>query len=252
MAFGNREVFRSLSCRFPAGRISVILGGSGSGKSTILRMVGGLVHPQAGRVTVAGTDITRLSEKQMYATRRSIGMMFQGGALLDSLTVFDNLAFPLREHTRKTEVEITDAVHRTLEAVGLRNADGLLPGQLSGGMVKRVALARAIIMDPVILLCDEPFSGLDPISSKRIEILLVGINRRSKMTVLMVSHNIASTMRIADQVILLLPGGAVSGSPQQLGASTDPRIASFLTEDVDESLVPPEEDLSVPPRIAVR
>ena len=252
MAFGDREVFRALSCRFPAGRISVILGGSGSGKSTLLRMVGGLVHPQTGRVTVAGNDITRLSEKQMYDVRRSIGMMFQGGALLDSLTVFDNLAFPLREHTRKTEPEIADEVHRTLEAVGLRNVDDLLPRQLSGGMVKRVALARAIIMNPVILLCDEPFSGLDPISSKRIEILLVGINRRSRMTIVMVSHNIASTMRIADQVVLLLPDGAVTGSPQQLGASTDPRIASFLTEDVDESLVPPEEDLSTPPRIAAR
>ncbi len=252
MAFGEREVFRSLSCHFPAGRISVILGGSGSGKSTILRLIGGLVHPQSGRITVAGTDITRLSEKQKYGIRRKIGMMFQGGALLDSLTVFDNLAFPLREHTRSSEREIADAVHRTLEAVGLHDVDDLLPGQLSGGMVKRVALARAIMMNPVILLCDEPFSGLDPISSKRIELLLVGINRQSRMTVLMVSHNIASTMRIANQVALLLPDGAVTGSPGQLQASADPRVASFLTEDVDESLVPPEEDLSPSPRTVAR
>ena len=145
MAFGEREVFRALSCRFPRGRISVILGGSGSGKSTILRLVGGLVRPQAGSIRVDGDEIVHRSETGMYAVRKKLGMMFQGGALLDSLTVFDNVAFPLREHTRMGEAAIADAVHQSLAAVGLSDVDELLPGQLSGGMVKRAALARAII-----------------------------------------------------------------------------------------------------------
>src|SRR6185295_1012949 len=175
MAFGEREVFRALSCRFPRGRISVILGGSGSGKSTILRLIGGLVRPQSGQIRVDGDKITRRSETEMYAVRKKLGMMFQGGALLDSLTVFDNVAFPLREHTSMS-----------LTAVGLSDVDHLLPGQLSGGMVKRAALARAIILKPVILLCDEPFSGLDPVSVHLIERLLAGLNRRLHATMLVV------------------------------------------------------------------
>src|SRR5712692_10089476 len=135
MAFGDREVFRSLSCRFRRGRISVVLGGSGSGKSTVLRLIGGLVRPQAGTITVDGDDITRRSEREMYAVRKKLGMMFQDGALLDSMTVFENLAFPLREHTAMSEREIAAAVHESLAAVGLSNVDDLLPNQLSGGMV---------------------------------------------------------------------------------------------------------------------
>ena len=231
MAFGEREVFRALSCRFPRGRISVILGGSGSGKSTILRLIGGLVHPQAGRIVVDGQDITRLSETQMYAVRKKLGMMFQGGALLDSLTVYDNVAFPLREHTAMAEPEIADAVHEALAAVGLSEVDDLLPGQLSGGMVKRVALARAIILHPVILLCDEPFSGLDPVSVRLIEGLLAELNEKLHATMLVVSHHIASTMRLAAHVLLLLPDGAVEGSPDQVRRSTDTRVAAFLRED---------------------
>jgi len=236
MAFGGRQVFHALSCSFPRGKISVILGGSGSGKSTVLRLIGGLVHPQAGSIIVDAEDITRLSERQMYAVRQKLGMMFQGGALLDSLGVFDNLAFPLREHTTLREPEIAAEVHARLAAVGLSNVDDLLPGQLSGGMTKRVALARAIMMKPVILLCDEPFSGLDPISGRRIEALLSGINRQFGMTIVCVSHHVASTMRMAARVLVLLPDGAVEGTPAELQRSTDPRIVSFLREDVDESL----------------
>src|SRR5207253_10677919 len=157
------------------------------------------------------------------------GMRFQGGALLDSLTVFDNVAFPLREHSAMREDEIAAAVHDALAAVGLSDVDGLLPGQLSGGMVKRVALARAIIMRPVILLCDEPFSGLDPISVKLIERLLARVNDQLHATMLIVSHHIASTMRLADWVVLLLPEGAVQGPPEDLRRSTDPRVAGFLS-----------------------
>jgi phospholipid/cholesterol/gamma-HCH transport system ATP-binding protein len=231
MAFGEREVFHALSCQFPRGTISVILGGSGSGKSTILRLIGGLVRPQGGSIRVDGEDITRRSETAMYAVRKKLGMLFQGGALLDSLTVFDNLAFPLREHTALTEREIADAVHESLGAVGLSDVDALLPGQLSGGMVKRVALARALIMKPVILLCDEPFSGLDPVSVMRIEALLARINRTLGVTMLVVSHHIASTMRLAAWVLLLLPDGAVEGTPGTLRASADSRVTTFLSEE---------------------
>jgi phospholipid/cholesterol/gamma-HCH transport system ATP-binding protein len=233
MAFGEREVFRDLSCAFPAGKVSVILGGSGSGKSTVLRLVGGLVRPQSGRITVVGEDITTLSETQMYGVRKKLGMMFQGGALLDSLTIFDNLAFPLREHTGLDERAIATEVHRRLEAVGLTDVDALLPNQLSGGMMKRAALARAIMLDPVILLCDEPFSGLDPLSVRRIEALLVRINRTLGITILLVSHHIPSTLRMADEVLLLLPGRAVSGSPAALRHDRDPEVAAFLGDECE-------------------
>jgi phospholipid/cholesterol/gamma-HCH transport system ATP-binding protein len=236
MAFEDREVLRGLSCAFPRGKISVILGGSGSGKTTILRVIGGLVCPQAGSVSVAGCDISRLSETAMYAVRQKLGMMFQGGALLDSLTIFDNLAFPLREHTPLREPEIAAEVHRQLAAVGLAGVDDLLPSQLSGGMIKRAALARAIITKPEILLVDEPFSGLDPISVKRIEALLRRINRQLGITMLVSSHHIPSTMRMADQVLLLLEGGPVAGPPRVLQQSPDRRIAGFLSEEADETL----------------
>jgi phospholipid/cholesterol/gamma-HCH transport system ATP-binding protein len=228
MSFGARLVFGALSCAFPRGKISIILGGSGSGKSTILRLIGGLVHPQRGSIIVDGTEITRLSERGLYGVRAKLGMMFQGGALLDSMTVFDNLAFPLREHTRLSGAEIATQVHVRLESVGLSNVDALLPGQLSGGMMKRVALARAMMMKPSILLCDEPFSGLDPVSTSRIEALLADLNRRLGMTVLAVSHDVASTMRIADWLLVLLPGKAVQGTPQEIQSSTDPDVAHFL------------------------
>ncbi len=239
MGFDDRHVLRGFSCRFVRGKISVILGGSGSGKTTILRLIGGLVHPQRGRITVAGEDISELSETEMYRVRSKLGMMFQGGALLDSLTIFDNLAFPLREHTSMRETEIADEVHRQLVAVGLSEVDDLLPGQLSGGMIRRAALARAIIRKPEILLCDEPFSGLDPISVKRIEALLRRLNRQLGVTMLVSSHHIPSTMRMADQVVMLLGDRAESGAPGELSRSPDPRVAGFLNEEVDESLEPP-------------
>ena len=238
MAFGDRPVFRGLSCAFAASKISVILGGSGSGKSTALRLIGGLVRPRSGHIYVTGEDVTALPETDLYGVRKKLGMMFQGGALLDSLTIFDNLAFPLREHTSLDEGEIAHEVHRRLDAVGLKDVETLLPNELSGGMMKRAALARAIMLDPVILLCDEPFSGLDPISVKRIEALLVGLNRQRGITVILVSHHIASTMRMADQVLLLFPDGSVAGSPAELRASADPRVAGFLSEEGDRDDAP--------------
>jgi len=238
ITFGNRPVLRDLTCTFPQGRVTVILGGSGSGKSTILRLIGGLVYPRSGTITVAGEDVTRLSERELYRVRAKLGMLFQGGALLDSFTVFDNLAFPLREHTDLDETAIATEVHDRLAAVGLRDVDHLLPNQLSGGMIKRVALARAIIMSPVILLCDEPFSGLDPISTRRIETLLMRINQTLGITLVLVSHNIDSTLRMADHILLLLPDGLVEGTPADLKASDDVRVRAFLGGDIDEAALP--------------
>jgi phospholipid/cholesterol/gamma-HCH transport system ATP-binding protein len=228
MAFGSRPVFRDVSLRFPRGRVSVILGGSGSGKSTMLRLIGGLVRPSAGKVLVDGDDVAALSERALFRMRRKLGMMFQGGALLDSLTVFDNLALPLRERG-EPEPAIADEVHDRLVAVGLKDVDGLLPGQLSGGMVKRVALARAIIQRPVILLVDEPFSGLDPISTRRIEGVLLEVNRTFQVTMLVVSHDVPSTMRMADWVTLLLPERAVAGEPRALASGGDREVVEFLS-----------------------
>jgi len=236
----ERRVIGGLSCAFPACRISVILGGSGMGKTTLLRAIGGLVPVASGSVRVLGREITRLSERAMYAVRDDLGMMFQNGALLDSLSVFDNLALPLREHGGMEEARIADEVHACLESVGLKGVDELLPRQLSGGMVKRTALARAILMKPRVLLCDEPFSGLDPVSARRIEQLLTRINRERCLTVIAVSHDVTSTLRMADHVVLLLPGGAFEGSPGELQASEDPRVAGFLAADRE---MPPEEDL---------
>ena len=236
MAFGDRTVFDSFSCGFPTGQVSVVLGGSGSGKSTLLKLIGGLVRPKAGSIQVSGSDVARMSERKLYGVRQGIGMLFQGGALLDSMTIFDNIAFPLREHTKMSESEIAEEVHSRLEAVGLQNVDRLLPSQLSGGMVRRTALARAIIRRPSLLLVDEPFSGLDPISTKRIEALLKRVNRRFKITVIVVSHHIPSTLRMADHVMMLFPWGTVIGTPDELRSSDDRRVTDFLDEQA-----PPDE-----------
>ena len=236
--YGQRTVFQGLSCGFPQGKISVILGGSGSGKSTLLRLIGGLLRPQAGAIFIDDQNIAPLYERRLHEVRRKLGMMFQGGALLDSYTVFENLALPLREHTRLNEPQVADEVHARLKAVGLADVDHLLPNELSGGMVRRVGLARAIIRNPTILLCDEPFSGLDPASIKRIETLLVSINRDLGITMVVVSHDIPSTMRMADHLVLLLPGRVVEGPPRELACSTDPQVAEFLNEGLDRGTSP--------------
>jgi phospholipid/cholesterol/gamma-HCH transport system ATP-binding protein len=236
MAFGRRRVLDDLSCGFPRGKISVILGPSGSGKSTILRLIGGLIRPRSGRVVVDGQDITRMSEKRINEVRRKLGMLFQGGALLDSYTVFDNLALPLREKGRLTPREITQEVHASLAAVGVSDAIRLLPRELSGGMLRRVALARAIIRKPSILLCDEPFSGLDSVSIKHIESLLTGINRESGVTLIIVSHHIPSTMRMADRILLLMGQKSVEGSPSELRQNADADVADFLNEGLEGAL----------------
>jgi len=231
LAFGHRVVFDDLTCDFPRGRITVVMGGSGSGKSTVLRMIGGLLRPDRGQVIVAGEDITGLGEIELGRMRQRLGMLFQNGALLDSMSVFENVALPLREHARLAESVIRDRVHERLEAVGLSDVDELLPGELSGGMLRRAAFARAIVMAPEILLCDEPFSGLDPPNVSRIEDLLVHLNRDLGLTVIVTSHHMATSLRMADRLLLLQERGAVTGTPAELAASRDSAIADFIGED---------------------
>ena len=228
LRFGDHQVFDGLSCRLPAGRISVILGASGVGKSTLLRLLGRLQKPDYGDIWVGDDEITSMTERRVRRLRRRVGMMFQHGALMDSLTVFDNVALPLREHTRMDEREIADRIHRQFEAVGLRNVDHLLPGEASGGMKKRIALARAMISEPDILLCDEPFSGLDPPAVRLIEALLVETNRRTGVTMIVTNHHIGSTMRIADEVVFMIDGAAICGPTAEIRNSGDPRLKGFL------------------------
>jgi phospholipid/cholesterol/gamma-HCH transport system ATP-binding protein len=236
LTLGRREVFRGLSCGFPRGRISVVLGGSGVGKSTLLRLIGGLTRPDSGSVRVVDEDVARLSDPGLFRVRERIGMLFQGGALLDSLTIFDNVALPLREHTKRSEAEIAAEVRRRLEDVGLPDVADLHPRHLSGGMQRRAALARTVIRDPEIVLCDEPFSGLDPVNVRRIEALLVAQNRREGQTMIVTSHHLASTLRMADRIVFLVEGRAVSGTPGQLVASPDPRVHEFMDAEGDEPM----------------
>ncbi|HEY5657086.1 MAG TPA: ATP-binding cassette domain-containing protein [Myxococcota bacterium] len=228
LTLAGRPVFRGLSCCFGRGEISILMGGSGAGKSTLLRLVAGLARPDRGSVRVAGEDITRLPEREFFRVRERIGMLFQGGALLDSMSVFDNVALPLREHTRLSEREIAAEVGRRLEAVGLPDTGDLFPRQLSGGMVRRAALARAIVTDPEIVLCDEPFSGLDPLNVRRIERLLTQLSRTLGLTLVVTSHHIPSSLRMADHLVFLVDGAAVSGTPDALRASRDRRVTRFL------------------------
>jgi phospholipid/cholesterol/gamma-HCH transport system ATP-binding protein len=225
---GRRSVFRGLSCGFVRGQISVVLGGSGAGKSTLLRLVGGLTRPDSGCVRVGDRDVARLSERELFELREMIGMLFQGGALLDSMTIFENVALPLLEHRKLSAAAVAQEVSRRLEAVGLVDTEELYPRQLSGGMSRRAALARAIVTDPEILLCDEPFSGLDPVNVRRIEGLLVDLNRRLGLTMLVTSHHLESTLRMADRIVFLTGGDAWAGSPDAILACDEPEIVEFL------------------------
>ena len=238
LSFGQRRVFEGLDCSFARGRISVIMGGSGCGKSTLLRMIAGLVHPDSGRVVVAGEEIGALGERELFRVRERIGMLFQYGALLDSLTIFDNVALPLREHTTLSEADIADEVGRRLVAVGLPDTGALFPRQLSGGMRRRAALARAIVTDPEIVLCDEPFSGLDPLNVRRIEKLFATLNEQLGISLLVTSHHVPSSLRMANQIVFLVDGRAVCGSPQELRHSADERVAGFFAAELDADASP--------------
>lgn len=231
LSFGARVVYDGLDCRLRKGGIHLILGGSGTGKSMLLRMIGGLQRPDAGEITVAGHRLREMRERDLGEVRRGIGMLFQNGALLDSMTVLENVRLPLREHTNSSQAEIAKRVSRVLTAVGLEDVESLLPRELSGGMLRRVAFARAIVMEPEILLCDEPFSGLDPLNVTRIENLLMELNRDLGLTIVITSHHMASSLRMADQMILLRDYICMAGSPEDLAGSQDEGVIDFLGED---------------------
>jgi phospholipid/cholesterol/gamma-HCH transport system ATP-binding protein len=233
VAFGGPTVLENLDIDVKRGEILAIVGGSGMGKSVLLRAILGLVRPNAGTIEAFGTTIG--PDGPSVDIERRWGVLFQFGALFSSLTVAQNIEIPMREFLDLPGRLVRALARVKVELVGLKETDGAkYPAELSGGMIKRAALARAIVMRPSILLCDEPFSGLDPISTRRIEALLMEINGRFGMTVVIVSHDIASTMRMAAQVLVLLPDGAVEGTPAELQRSTDVRVASFLNPNLDD------------------
>jgi phospholipid/cholesterol/gamma-HCH transport system ATP-binding protein len=227
--YKNTLASDDISCKFRRGKVTVILGGSGSGKTTLLRQLVGLERPDSGRVFFEDRDLTVLSRKELYEIRKKMGMLFQGGALLNSLSVFENIAFPLREHTRLAEPVIKTIVKMKLEVVGLRGMEDLMPSQLSGGMVKRIGLARALAMDPKVVFYDEPTSGLDPISAGVINKLIKNLNTMLGVTSIVVSHDLASSFHVADWIVILFFGKKIAeGTPEDIQASEDPRVRQFL------------------------
>jgi len=227
---GGRPIFRGLDLKVRRGRITAIMGPSGTGKTTLLRLVTGQISAERGQVLAFGRDVATLSTREIYALRRRMGMLFQNGALLTDLDVFENVAFPVREHTDLPEPLVRRLVLTKLQAVGLRGAAELMPAELSGGMARRVALARAIVMDPEVLIYDEPFVGLDPISLGFILRLIKQMNRALGITSIVVSHDVQELSSIADDSYLLSGGRvAAAGAPAQLAASDSPAVRQFIT-----------------------
>ena len=225
----RRPVLRGIDMVIPRGQVVAIMGGSGCGKTTILRLIGGQLRPQRGSVTVAGQDVMSLERDALFALRRKIGMLFQFGALFTDMSVFENVAFPLREHTELPEDVIRDLVLMKLNAVGLRGAAQLRPSELSGGMARRVALARAIALDPMFVMYDEPFAGLDPISLGVVGQLIRKLNDALGITSVVVTHDIYESLKIVDYIYFVSEGRIIAqGTPADVRASTDPFVRQFV------------------------
>jgi len=228
--FGTKVVLEDVSFTVQCGTVCVIMGGSGSGKSTVLRHLIGAYRPDSGEIYLDGEEITRLPERELQRVRRKFGMLFQGGALLNSLTVGENVALPIRHHTDLPEDTIEIMVKLKLELVGLRDAEHLKPSEISGGMQKRVSLARAIALDPKIVFYDEPSAGLDPIVAGVIDKLMIDLTDKMGITSLVVTHDMQSAFRIADQMIMLHRGRIVAaGTPAEIRESSDPLVQQFIT-----------------------
>ncbi|MDP2323013.1 MAG: ATP-binding cassette domain-containing protein [Gammaproteobacteria bacterium] len=229
-ARSGRPIFAGLDLAIPRGSITAIMGPSGTGKTTLLRMITGQLRPQGGTVTVAGQDVAALSRSKLFDLRRRMGMLFQNSALLTDFNVFENVAFPLRENTRLPDELIRQVVLTKLNAVGLRGAAELMPSELSGGMSRRVAMARAIVMDPELLLYDEPFSGLDPISLGVVLRLIRLNNDALGLTSVVVSHDVAEITQIADHCFVISEGMVIaSGPPKDLAGSSSELVRQFMT-----------------------
>ena len=231
---GTRAILDGVDIDIPRGSVTTIMGPSGTGKTTLLRLIGGQLRPQRGTVEVDGQNVPTLSRGDLYLLRKRMGMMFQTGALFTDLTVFDNVAFPLREHTKLPEEMIRDLVIMKLHAVGLRGARQLMPTELSGGMARRVALARAIALDPMMIMYDEPFTGQDPITVGVIMQLIRRLNDSLGLTSVIVSHDVAEVSSISDKLYLLSGGKVVAqGSPQELRHSDSEWAQQFLNAQPD-------------------
>lgn len=227
--YGGSPVLSDVSLSIPKGKVTALMGASGGGKTTVLRLIGGQVSPQSGEVLFEGQPLRPNDRKALYAVRRRMGMLFQFGALFTDLSVFDNVAFPLREHSDLSPELIRDIVLMKLNAVGLRGARDLMPSQISGGMARRVALARAIALDPELVMYDEPFAGLDPISLGTSARLIRQLNDALGLTSVVVSHDLDETFGIADHVIILANGHVVAqGAPAAVRASEDPLVHQFV------------------------
>ncbi|TDT41195.1 phospholipid/cholesterol/gamma-HCH transport system ATP-binding protein [Streptomyces sp. BK208] len=228
-SFGKQSIWRDVSLTLPAGEVSVMLGPSGTGKTVFLKSLIGLLKPEKGRVLINGVDMVNSPERDIYETRKLFGLMFQDGALFGSMSLFDNIAFPLREHTRKKESEIRRIVMERIEVVGLLGAEGKLPGEISGGMRKRAGLARALVLDPQIILCDEPDSGLDPVRTAYISQLLIDLNAQLDATMLIVTHNLDIAATVPDNMGMLFLRELVTFGPREvLLTSDEPVVAQFL------------------------
>ncbi len=227
--YGDRLILDGVSLTIPRGKVTALMGASGGGKTTVLRLIGGQHQAQQGHVLFDGQDVGQMDTAALYAARRRMGMLFQFGALFTDLTVFDNVAFPLREHTNLPEPLVRDIVLMKLNAVGLRGARDLRPSEVSGGMARRVALARAIALDPDLVMYDEPFAGLDPISLGTAARLIRELNDAMGLTSVVVSHDLEETFHIADQVVVLANGKiAAQGTPDEVRHSQDPLVHQFV------------------------
>ncbi len=231
---GHSKIFDGIDIDIPKGKVTAIMGPSGTGKTTLLKLIGGQLKPEKGTIHFHGDNIPAMSTRKLYEVRKKMGMLFQSGALLTDMSVYDNIAFPMREHTELPEVMIRDMVLMKLQAVGLRGARHLSPSQLSGGMARRVALARAIALDPEMILYDEPFTGQDPISMGILAELIRSMNDALELTSVIVSHDIQETLAIADQIYILSQGKIVGhGSPQEMNKSDSPWINQFVHGEAD-------------------
>jgi phospholipid/cholesterol/gamma-HCH transport system ATP-binding protein len=228
-SFGKKHVLENIDLSFGRGQITVIIGGSGTGKTTLMRMLIGLEKPTSGAILVDGEDIAPLGDTAMNRVRRKFGMVFQYAALLDSMTVLDNVAFPLREHTKHSEKEIIELVIQKLSELGLENVGALFPSELSGGMRKRVGLARALMLGPQIIVYDEPTSGLDPFTTELVDEMILGARKQHGVTSVVISHDMASALRIADKIYMLAEGRLVaSGTPEELASGKSDVALRFI------------------------
>lgn len=241
-SFGDQTVWSDVSLTVPAGDITVLLGPSGTGKSVFLKTLIGLLRPDRGKVFIDGRELTAMREKQLYEIRKRCGVLFQDGALFGSMTVYDNIAFPLREHTRKTEAEIRRIVSERLELVGMTGDEEKLPSEISGGMRKRAGLARALVMNPELILCDEPDSGLDPVRTAFLGKLIADLNAETGATFLIVTHDINTARTLPDHIGMLYRGDLIAfDDRERILASTEPVVRQFLTAGLDGPIGMAEE-----------